>query len=274
MAFWLYRPGRRDQFLNEVLSFGWLVLSFYGTPNLSSIKDKEELRSIVLATYPERSPNTVTRFTNEIANFLWAMKPGDDVLMPFASGRKFFLGKVLPEPYRFLTDLPIRANHIRSALWHTQFGRAAIPDKLWRTLQVQMTILELDKTFLDQLPAPSAAPSPIGLLLDEEQHAAMEGTVRLIEAKLLARDRAVVERAWRENASEHGGVGQCVGCGFEHPDRGMFDVHHIKPIAQGVRRTLLQDLAVLCPRCHRAVHHKRGAQPLSIDELRAMRPRR
>ncbi|MBA4050812.1 MAG: hypothetical protein C0472_02800 [Erythrobacter sp.] len=273
MTFWLYRPGRKDQFVNEVLEFGWLVLSFYGTPNLSRIKDKEELRAIVHATYPERSARTVTRFTNEIANFLWSMKPGDDVLMPYDSGRKFFLGKVLPEPYRFVPALPIRANHVRSALWHTQFGRDAIPDDLRRILQVQMTILELDRRYLDQLPASPAVPLPISLTLDDEPHAAMEGTTRLIEAKLLSRDRAVVERAWRENISAHGGVGRCVGCGFEHPDRGMFDVHHTTPIAQGVRKTLPQDLVVLCPRCHRAVHHKRGAQPLSIAELCVISPR-
>lgn len=273
MTFWLYRPGRKDKFLNEVLEFGWLVLSFYGTPDLSRITDKEELRAIMQEAYPDRSAPTVTRFTNEVANFLWSMTPGDDVLMPFDSGRKFFLGKVLPEPYRFVPDLPIRANHIRSALWHTQFGRDVIPDDLWRTLQVQMTILELDRSYLDKLPASPAVPLPIGLALDGEPHAAMEGTARLIEAKLLSRDQAVAERTWRENVLAHGGVGQCVGCGFEHPDRGMFDVHHTTPIAQGVRKTLPQDLIVLCPRCHRAAHHKRGAQPLSIAEIRAISSR-
>src|SRR5262249_46453775 len=35
--------------------------------------------------------------------------------------------------------------------------------------------------------------------------------------------------------------------------RSLFDVHHKRPLADGVRDTTLRDLSLLCPRCHRIV---------------------
>ncbi len=34
----------------------------------------------------------------------------------------------------------------------------------------------------------------------------------------------------------------------------QLDVHHLNPIAEGVRKTTLNDVAVLCANCHRLAH--------------------
>jgi predicted HNH restriction endonuclease len=35
----------------------------------------------------------------------------------------------------------------------------------------------------------------------------------------------------------------------------IIDVHHQKPLSQGIRNTTLEELSVLCPTCHRAIHN-------------------
>ncbi len=67
----------------------------------------------------------------------------------------------------------------------------------------------------------------------------------------------------------------CETCGLDPADKygdladpkTLVDVHHVLPLSvSGKTQTRLQDLAVLCPSCHRAIH---AARPwLTPDELR------
>lgn len=65
----------------------------------------------------------------------------------------------------------------------------------------------------------------------------------------------------------------CEVCAFdfaaqygEH-GRGFIECHHVRPLAEtDVRRTLTEDLALVCANCHRMLH--RGTPPPSIEELR------
>ena len=46
----------------------------------------------------------------------------------------------------------------------------------------------------------------------------------------------------------------------------QLDVHHLDPIAEGVRETTLADLVVLCANCHRLAHHlMRNGSTLEIN---------
>jgi 5-methylcytosine-specific restriction protein A len=55
--------------------------------------------------------------------------------------------------------------------------------------------------------------------------------------------------------------------------RSILDVHHMDPLAEGIRRTTEADLCLLCPTCHRFVHQL--ANKLSDPEQKraALRPR-
>jgi predicted HNH restriction endonuclease len=55
----------------------------------------------------------------------------------------------------------------------------------------------------------------------------------------------------------------CQGCGFSPPRElggglplkgTVVEVHHVNPVADGERETMLQDLVTLCPTCHRLLH--------------------
>lgn len=53
--------------------------------------------------------------------------------------------------------------------------------------------------------------------------------------------------------------------GPEHAE--VVDVHHLRPLAQGVQNPSPSDFAILCPTCHRVVHFRRE-EPMDLEELR------
>jgi 5-methylcytosine-specific restriction protein A len=69
----------------------------------------------------------------------------------------------------------------------------------------------------------------------------------------------------RKKALEHYGA-KCMGCEFLPKTSNQLDVHHKDPIADGVRKTKITDLAVLCANCHRLAHSRKP--PLTIEEIR------
>ncbi len=72
-----------------------------------------------------------------------------------------------------------------------------------------------------------------------------------------------------QNRAKNGGVVCCEACGFSDTLDGMFDAHHLQPLAAGVRESRADDLVVLCPTCHRWAHVKAPdlLSPLTVSEV-------
>ena len=63
---------------------------------------------------------------------------------------------------------------------------------------------------------------------------------------------------------------ECHACGYVPPS-GMtcaIDIHHLHPLAEGKRRTALEDLIPLCANCHRLAHAE--TSPIPLDRLRKL----
>ncbi|MCP4547071.1 MAG: hypothetical protein GY835_11450 [bacterium] len=48
---------------------------------------------------------------------------------------------------------------------------------------------------------------------------------------------------------------------------GFIEMHHLKPLSSGERKTTLRQIVLVCANCHRMLH-RRGADPLPVAELR------
>lgn len=85
------------------------------------------------------------------------------------------------------------------------------------------------------------------------------------------RDRELAKAAKRR-ATRAGRI-ECEACGFRDGEPSMFDAHHKHPLEAGERVTRVEDLAVLCPTCHRWAHARAEdrLQPLSVGEVRRAR---
>lgn len=86
-----------------------------------------------------------------------------------------------------------------------------------------------------------------------------------VEGELLYRWHAARERsrplvrAKKEAARTETGALACEACGdqlarYGPSGPGVFECHHKLPLSAGVRQTRLEDLAIVCPTCHRVLH--------------------
>ncbi len=60
----------------------------------------------------------------------------------------------------------------------------------------------------------------------------------------------------------------CMACGYVPPQTDVMDVHHLDPIAEGERKTTIEDLVVLCPTCHRHAHIE--SPPIPMERLKVL----
>lgn len=101
---------------------------------------------------------------------------------------------------------------------------------------------------------------------------AREGSVRA--AAHLRRERSsTLRKAKLEAVIAGGGVIRCEVCLFDFAKtygdlgEGFIEVHHVLPLHEsGPVSTRLEDLALLCPNCHRMIHRSR--KWITPDELR------
>jgi hypothetical protein len=103
---------------------------------------------------------------------------------------------------------------------------------------------------------------------------ALEGEPRMFLHLRRERNAALV-RAKRAAVRNAASQLQCEACGFvaqeTYPDRlsgDLCEVHHRRPLGElsGAAETRLDDLAILCPNCHRAIHQTRPM--MRVEDLR------
>lgn len=98
----------------------------------------------------------------------------------------------------------------------------------------------------------------------------IEGGRRLVRQARAERSRRLREAAIRIHGEK------CTVCGFDFKERygdhgaGYIEVHHLRPLSQGVREVdPAKDLTVVCANCH-AMMHRRSKEPLPPTALRLL----
>lgn len=106
---------------------------------------------------------------------------------------------------------------------------------------------------------------------EEEEYEAPEGRILFREHRRYERDRKLVARKKAAVLKKTGRLA-CEVCDFESSEifdvEGVIDVHHIVPLHKiGESVTTMNDLALVCPTCHRVLHRHRPV--ITPAELRA-----
>lgn len=107
--------------------------------------------------------------------------------------------------------------------------------------------------------------------VDKEAHG-IEGNPRLVAHMRRERNASIVQRKKRDVLGKVGAL-KCEACGFDfasvYGEYGMefCEVHHLVPLhkSDGIIKTELSDLAIVCSNCHRVIH-RMNPMP-SIAEL-------
>ena len=98
----------------------------------------------------------------------------------------------------------------------------------------------------------------------EDDEGRSEGAIVLTEHRRRERNSAVT-RQRKQQVRDQDGQLWCEACGITEQDArsrygetlgDIFECHHLVPLAAvlGARKTKPEDLAVVCPTCHRAIH--------------------
>ncbi len=109
----------------------------------------------------------------------------------------------------------------------------------------------------------------IGTLYPKLNTKSSEGKKIWKLSKEIERDTRLKREVKAQNRAKNGGALRCEACGFSDTLDGMFDAHHLQPLAAGVRESRTDDLVVLCPTCHRWAHVKASdlPSPLTVSEV-------
>lgn len=111
--------------------------------------------------------------------------------------------------------------------------------------------------------------------MDDEDDSAAEGEILLRQHRMRERNQSLLRRK-KEQIVQRDGILRCEACQFAFVDLygelgdGFIECHHTLPLSQlrPGQRTSLQDLALVCSKCHRMLH--RGRQVLTIAALRGI----
>jgi len=113
----------------------------------------------------------------------------------------------------------------------------------------------------------------VSRLVDDDD--APEGAILLREHKRRERSQRLVRKK-KETSLAATGTLACEVCGFDFErfygsvGAGFIECHHRKPLSElrPGSRTRLEDLALVCPNCHRMLH--RMDDPSDLDQLRRL----
>lgn len=126
-------------------------------------------------------------------------------------------------------------------------------DALWRALADYNVEQRRDLLVLSGFVDPGKVVR-VGSLYPKVAPGSLEGKEIWKKVKLRERDPRLRAAAIAENRSLNGGRIKCEACDFVDEASAVFDAHHLTPLAVGLRETRVDDLAVLCPICHRLAH--------------------
>jgi len=144
MTLWMVRAGKNGEREELSLEQNISVIGWEEVPDLSSIRSRDELPSLLSKIYPNEKINTVRNWERQIWPFILEMSPGDLVALPLKRRPAIAIGEVTGE-YRYRPDLPPDARHTRAVKWIGEFSRSLFDQDLLYSLGAFMTVCRIQR---------------------------------------------------------------------------------------------------------------------------------
>jgi len=281
MAFRAGQGGRDDW--QPCLRYGVAVLGNPKRPDLSNVP-KSEFR-----TFWRYHPAGGSSGSNQGShcNFRYRMQEGDVIYVK--SGASIVGKGRITGPYEYRPADLVRNSRLsdwayfRRVRWERDFPPITAemaPLTLSPKGAVLFTVLRLDGERLEELLAaekklrgsskqegttPRRPREPKGRMV--KGLTVVEGKRAKREIEFQVRNRAIIAEKKRQSE------GKCEVCGFATADQysdlahDILIGHHLVPLggAARTRKTMLDDIAILCPNCHQAMHST--SPPLTVKQL-------
>jgi restriction system protein len=144
MAVWLVRAGKDGEDEASSLESSRAIVGFRELPDLTSVTDWDEIRSVVATTFPSASQNRVGNLAGQLYAFRVSMEPGNIVALPRKRVGKIALGRVTG-PYEY-ADVDGERRHMRPVQWlKTDVPRADFGQDLLNSMGAFLTVCEIKR---------------------------------------------------------------------------------------------------------------------------------
>jgi restriction system protein len=131
---------------NSVAAIGWNALK-----DLSSVQDRDELRSKIVETYPEYKQGTLRSSVGQVFRFLKEIRSGDHILTYDPGSRSYYLGEVVGE-YAYKPSLVSGYPHILPVQWNKEsISRDSLTVPTKNHLGSTLTLFKLSKEAVSEL---------------------------------------------------------------------------------------------------------------------------
>ncbi len=174
MPLWGVRSGKYGEREALALDEGLAVIGWEELPDLSTVKSRDQLRSLLQATYVGEKPKTLSNWESQIWPFLAVMEKGDPIVLPLKKRSGFALGRI-KGPYNYATHGGERL-HTRPVEWVREVPRSAFAQDIQSSFGAFLTVFQVFRNQAEQRvvavmagnadPAISGAPIPPTKSLD------------------------------------------------------------------------------------------------------------
>ena len=151
MALWLVRAGQNGEYEKKFLDENRIYLTWWDlSHDIASLKNREQLRSLLEQIYPDAPKGRITNNTGQIWAFSKGMKTGDWIILPSKQRPAIHVARVKSE-YRFNSSGDNPFFHYRDVEWITQdVPRTNFDQDLLYSFGAFMTICRVSRNDAEQ----------------------------------------------------------------------------------------------------------------------------
>jgi len=139
----MVRAGRRGDQEQGALDSGVVTIGWNELPDLSNVKDRQELARLYKSIHPSAKKPQLTNEVGQVWRFVSEIKKGDLVALPLKTQSAIAVGRVEGEyEYKKLAD---NIKHIRRVKWLKTIPRSAFDQDILYSLGAFMTVCRIKR---------------------------------------------------------------------------------------------------------------------------------
>ncbi len=142
MTAWVVRAGQVGQRDDWAIHGSQAGGGFNEVPDLTGVKDRQQLKAIVATAYQGSKPGKISNFVGQLWALTNVIKPGDVIVLPLKTTKQIAIG-VCTSGYLYKSSEPSDRRHTIGVDWkRTDVPRLALKDDLLNTINGAMTIFQ------------------------------------------------------------------------------------------------------------------------------------
>jgi restriction system protein len=144
-AAWMVRAGRNGEREDVAIAESLAVAGWMELGDLSEVRTRTELRSVVQQTYPDRGNAVIGNWTGQLWRFMFRIQIGDLIVIPLKSRDQLAIGTVSGD-YEFRASAAPGFRHVRPVKWlRTDVPKSAVDRDLQSSMGSLLTVFGLKR---------------------------------------------------------------------------------------------------------------------------------